>query len=381
MVFKQLSIHDSFIQQLQNQQITVPTEVQKKVIPLLLSGRDVIVQSQTGTGKTLAFVLPLLQQVDVESRHLQAVIVVPTRELAMQIRQDIEALIGQDDGHRVLALIGGAAMKRQVERLRQRPHIVVATPGRLAELIKARKVSMHYVRSIVVDEVDQVFELNMQEELAFIISRTMRDRQLGFFSATVPERIVATAKQWMQNPEIVAVNEEQRAANTLEHLYLICEQRDKIDDLRRLIRMADPPAAIVFVTGTSLITEIQSKLTYHQLAVDALYGEADKRERAAVMERFRSGECQVLIATDLAARGLDLPHITHVINFDVPLNSDQYVHRAGRTGRAGKEGTVITLCTEREEHIVSRLCRELQINIVQHRMARGQLINMASRRK
>lgn len=374
MSFEALGVQQHYIKKLAKSGIKEPTAVQKEAIPLIAKGKDVIAESQTGTGKTFAYLLPVLQKLDVSSKHVQAVILVPTRELGMQIQREIERLI-EGTELRTLALIGGAALKRQVERLRQRPHIVVGTPGRIIELIKIRKFTMHHVRTIIVDEVDHLFELGASHEVEAVLKAALRDRQIAFFSATISEEIVNVGKRWMNDPVTVHINRSQQTAETIAHYYFVCEERDKIDQLRRVIRQFNPKAAICFVTGTQDIKEVVEKLTFHQIKTKALYGEAGKMERANVLNGFRAGAFQVLVATDVAARGLDIEDVSHVINYNLPIDADHYVHRVGRTGRAGQSGTAISIVTAKEVAILERMAKRLNVPLAAKRLYRGEVLD------
>ncbi|NOU96270.1 DEAD/DEAH box helicase [Paenibacillus sp. LMG 31456] len=370
--FSALNIDEVYVSKLQDLNITTPSTIQAESIPVILQGKDVVAQSQTGSGKTLAYALPLLHKIDKSSKELQTVVLVPTRELGIQIIQTIE-LLTEGSGIRVQSLIGGAAISRQIDRLKLRPHLVVGTPGRVLELLKNRKISMHYVKTVVVDEVDQVFELGSMNEAEAIFKGMQRERQMLFFSATMPKPIQVVIERWMQEPVYVQVNPQQRTSETLDHLYFVCQEREKIDMLRRIVRLYNPPAAIVFVNEIDAVAEVVEKLKYSNLSIEALYGDAGKQERAKVMQDFRGGKFQLLLATDIAARGLDFPHVTHVINLDPPIDADHYVHRVGRTGRMGKKGIAISIITPKEQFIINKFSKTLEITIEEKEMAYGKV--------
>jgi superfamily II DNA/RNA helicase len=371
--FDTLHIHPSLLLSLEAMNIHNPTLIQAEAIPLILAGKDVIAQSQTGTGKTLAYLLPALQKMDPSLKHLQVMVLVPTRELGMQIIHEIEKLTQQSS---IIAqsLIGGASVSRQIEKLRLHPQIVVGTPGRILELIKVKKLSMHHVQTIVVDEVDQVFDLGSMIEVESILKSAMRDRQILFFSATISDAIHTIAMRWMKEPALVHINPTQLAAETLEHLYFVCEERDKIDTLRRLIRLYNPKSAIVFINETDDAAEVIQKLNYVGLTIEALYGEASKQDRAKAMSGFREGRFPLLLATDVAARGLDLTEVTHVINLDLPVDADHYIHRAGRTGRMGRKGTVISIVARKQQFIIDKYAKTLGVSFVQKDMFEGRVV-------
>lgn len=378
--FAALPLHESLISRLRELGIASPSPIQEKAIPVVLEGKDVLVQSQTGTGKTLAYLLPVLQRLERGSKHLQAIVVVPTRELGMQILHEIE-LFAETTGILGQALIGGASVSRQIDKLRLHPQIVVGTPGRILELIKQRKLKLHEVRTIVVDEADQVFALGAMGETEAIFKSAMRDKQLVFVSATLPQEIRAVTERWMRDPVHVDVQPGQRTAETLEHLYYVCDERDKIDTLRKMVRMYNPKSAIVFINDTDDVAGIVSKLKFAGLSIEALYGESDKQERAVTLKRFRDGKFQLLLATDVAARGLDIKGLTHVINFDQPFEADRYVHRAGRTGRMGKSGTVVTIVTPKERTFFEKLGRKLGIDLRERAMYFGKEVSPEEARR
>ncbi|MCS7458925.1 DEAD/DEAH box helicase [Paenibacillus doosanensis] len=377
--FATLHIDDIYVRKLQALNITTPSPIQAEAIPVILEGKDVVAQSQTGSGKTLAYTLPLLHKIDKTSKDVQGIVLVPTRELGVQIVSTLEQLT-EGSGIRVQSLIGGAAISRQIDRLKLRPQIVVGTPGRVLELLKLRKLTMHHVQVAVVDEVDQVFELGSMHEVEAIFKGMLRERQLLFFSATLPPQVQAVIDRWMREPAFVQVNPEQRTSQTLEHQYFVCEERDKIDTLRRIVRLYNPPAAIVFINETDDVAEVVSKLQFAGLSIEALYGDAGKQDRAKVMQAFRSGKFQLLLATDIAARGLDIPHVTHVINLDPPIDADHYVHRVGRTGRMGKKGTAVSIITHKERFIINKFAKTLGIDIEEKEMAYGKVIDPGQRR-
>jgi ATP-dependent RNA helicase DeaD len=372
--FASLNISDSYVRALNAQNITEPTPIQQEAIPPIAEGNDVIAQSQTGTGKTLVYLLPIMQKLDAQSKELQALVLVPTRELGMQILREIEAL-GAAHGIRGQALIGGAAVQRQVEKLRLHPHIVVGTPGRIVELIKLRKLKMHQVKTIVVDEVDQVFDLGSMNEVEDIFKSALRDCQIVLLSATIPAAINEVAERWLKNPTRVAIEPGQRTAESIEHMYFISEERDKIDVLRRLVRLLRPTSAIVFINETNDMGELSAKLKYVGFSIEALYGDMDKQARSVVLNGFRSGKFQLLLATDVAARGLDIKGLSHVINYDPPVDADHYVHRVGRTGRMGAKGTAVSIITPKEKFIIEKFSKQLGISIVHKAMLEGRLVN------
>jgi superfamily II DNA/RNA helicase len=369
--FEQLQIEERLRSKLMERGIRVPTGVQAEAIPLLLQGRDVTAQSQPGTGKTLAYLLPIMQRLDPASRELQALILAPTHELAMQIAGEAVWL---GDGLRIAAMIGGASIRRQAEKLKEHPQLIVGTPGRVAELIRLRKLKMHRVRTIVVDEADQMLALGSGDDLRMILNSALRDRQLAFFSATLSPEAERLAREWMNDPAAVRIHPEQRTAKTVEHVYFVGDKRDRFELVKKLLRAYRPQSAILFVHDTDEIGGLEARLKYGGCSVVSLYGDTTKQDRANAMARFREGRVQLLIATDVAARGLDLPDVSLVIHYDPPTSPEQYVHRSGRTGRAGRGGVSALLLTARERKIAADLARKLGVPFEHKALREGRVI-------
>ncbi|TYP69811.1 DEAD/DEAH box helicase [Paenibacillus methanolicus] len=371
-IWETMGIKAELAAKLRDNGIDQPTPVQSAAIPELLAGQDVTARSQTGTGKTLAFILPALQRIEADSDALQAMVLAPTQELAMQIYRVAE-LYGEELSIRVQQLIGGASMQRQVEKLRQKPHLVVGTPGRIHELVQAGKLKLHQIKLLVIDEADQVFDLGSTKEVDTLLTRMDRQRQLAFFSATRPQTMEAFEGKWMREPKTIDVTTDQKLPQQMEHYYLVCDKRDKADTARRLIRMLNPRSALLFINDTDEIANYEAKFSYEGFAVETLYGDADKQRRAATLGRFRDGRCQVLIATDVAARGLDIAGLPLVVQLDPATDAEHYVHRAGRTGRMGREGTVVTIITPQQRFIMSKFAKQLGIVLQEKQMYRGRL--------
>lgn len=370
--FIQLGVTEDLNTRLGEFGITTPSPVQAEAIPRILEGSDVLATSQTGTGKTLAYLLPVLQKIDPSAKSMQKLILAPTQELAMQIVRESERY-GETRGISVLGLIGGAAIKRQLEKLKLHPQLVIGTPGRVRELIEIKKLKMHEVSTIVIDEVDQVFNLGGATDVERILKSAKRDRQLVFMSATVSPETAELVKREMDRPVEIGIDPELRTPSALEHYYFISEDREQIDMLRRIIRHYNPERAIVFVNQTEDLGEVEAKLNYLGITAAALYGDADKMTRSRVLNAFREGKTQILVASDVAARGLDIEGLGMVINYDPPISSEHYTHRAGRTGRMGKSGMVISLVTDRQTFIMRKFNRELGISIEERALYGGKV--------
>jgi superfamily II DNA/RNA helicase len=351
-----------------------PTQIQERAVPLILEGKDIIAESPTGSGKTLAYLIPILNKIDADKKALQAVILAPSQELVMQIYRVIQEWTKKSD-IRSDAIIGGANIKRQLENLKKHPHIIVASTGRLIELIKLKKVKMHEVKTIVVDEFDMLIAQEHMNQIQSIIKTTLRDRQLVFFSATLSEKTQEIGQELMKEPEILVINKEETISSNTEHCYIVCEKRDKIDFIRKIVRASPKNKALAFINDVEQLTMIGQRLKYHHMELGILTGESSKRERKEALINFRKGKFPLLIATDVAARGLDIEGLTHVINWDLPRNPKQYIHRAGRTGRMGASGTVVSIVTKNEENILKRMTKTVDISIEKKKLIRGQMVD------
>lgn len=348
-----------------------PTAIQKEAVPLILEGKDIIAESPTGTGKTIAYLLPLLQRINLEKKNIQAVIIAPSRELVMQIFQEIQKWT---KGSKIVSvsLIGDVNIKKQVENLKKNPQIIVGTTGRLLELIKLKKLKMHEVKTIVVDEFDMLVAQEQIDHVKNIIKTTLRERQLLIFSATLSNKTEKIALEFMQEPKLVRIHKEQEHLN-VEHIYFLTEHRNKIEMLQRIVRTGKIKA-LVFIKELNRVPELEAKLSYNKIPVAILSGDLTKIERQKALKQFRAGTISLLLATDVAARGLDIEGLTHVIHFDFPSETDQYIHRSGRTGRMGAKGTVISLVTKQEESLLKKISRDLGITIKKKEMYKGKIV-------
>jgi superfamily II DNA/RNA helicase len=371
--FTELQLAPELITALEKQQISQPTPIQSAALPVLLAGRDAYLHAETGTGKTLAYLLPIFTRLDTAQAATQAVIVAPTHELALQIHRQCCDL-AQNAGWpvRSLLLIGGTSSERQIDKLKKKPHLVVGSPGRIAELIGKGKLKAQHVRSIVIDEADRLMSDESAVPIRAIIQAAPRTRHLIFASATLERDSMAIVKEW--SPELQMLQAGAAPVNeNIEHLYLVCEERDKPDEMRKLWHALTPERAIVFVHRNDVAERIALKLAHHKIPAADLNAAMYKEDRKLAMAGFRKGTIRVLIASDIAARGLDIKGVTHVFNFDVPTLSQAYLHRVGRTGRAGAKGVAITLMTETEARLVRRYEEELGIEMQQVRVREGQL--------
>ena len=376
--FSTLGIKQELLAALARQSIAEPTPVQIAAIPVLLQKANAYVQAETGTGKTLAYLLPLYTMVDSKLDNIQAIVVAPTHELAIQIqRQCTELAQGSGLPVRVMLLIGGTQASRQLEKLKKKPHIVVGSPGRIRELVDTRKLKVHKVQSIVVDEADRLLASESLEDLQVIIKATPGDRNLIFVSATEHPEVTAIVESL--SPGMQRIKTAQMPVNQhISHRYIICEERDRADVVRKLIHALKIPRAIIFVHKNQEADLITRKLEHHKLNVVDIYGALKKEDRKLAMDQVRSGKVDVLIASDVAARGLDIKGLTHVINYDTPTSSSAYLHRAGRTGRAGETGMTISLISEQYLFLIDRFQKDLGISLTEVYLREGALHERAA---
>lgn len=350
-----------------------PTAIQVKAIPLILEGKDVVAESPTGTGKTLAYVLPLLNKINVSRKAAQVVILAPSRELVMQIFDEVKKWSEGTDITSA-SFIGGANIKRQLDKLKKSPHVIVGTPGRIFELIKLKKLKMHEVKTIVLDEGDQLLISEHKKTIQDIVKSTLNERQVVLFSATLNESTESKARDLMKkNPEIIKVGKEEVPVGQVDHVYVVCEQREKAVMLERLVKNI-PMKALGFVKDIGNLNVLGEKLEYKGVDVHLLHSDTKKEEREVALKSLRTEKQGLLLATDVAARGLDIAELSHVIHYDLPTTSSQYVHRSGRTGRQGASGTVVSIVTEREERELKKLGKELNISLKKNELYRGTLI-------
>jgi len=352
--FSMFDLHPQVLQAVTDLGYEVPTPIQERAIPALLAGRDVLGQAQTGTGKTAAFALPLLHNLDTSARGVQGLVVTPTRELALQVSKAIYEY-GRLRGVRVLAVYGGQSYDRQISRLERGVDIVVGTPGRMLDLINRGVLNLSTVRYLVLDEADEMLSMGFVEDIEAILRETPSERQTALFSATLPEPIRQLAERYMHNPEAIAVNPERvTVAETEQRHYLVYEE-DKLAALMRLLEVETVTGALIFTRTKVKAAEVADALVARGIQAEALHGDLTQAARETVLNRFRQGRLTFLVATDVAARGLDIEGISHVINFDLPFDAEAYVHRIGRTGRAGRTGVAISLLTPREKQGLRRI--------------------------
>lgn len=345
--FNDFSLKGSILRSIQEMGFEEPTPIQAEAVPIVLEGRDLIGLAQTGTGKTAAFGLPMLNNFDPHSENIQGLILCPTRELAIQVADELGKL-GKYTQNKILPIYGGQDIGRQIRALKQRPSIIVGTPGRVIDHINRRTLKLDELKIAVLDEADEMLDMGFLEDIEMILSKTPAEKQTLLFSATMPKPIEKLADKFLTNPHRISVVSKQTTAPQIAQYYIEINEHQKFDSLCRLLDIEGSTSAIIFGRTKRRVDQLSEALTKRGYFAEGLHGDLSQAQRDTVMRKFRNNQIEILVATDVAARGLDVTGVTHVFNFDMPQNSDSYVHRIGRTGRAGNIGKAYTFVTYRE---------------------------------
>ncbi|MGB4847366.1 MAG: DEAD/DEAH box helicase, partial [Saprospiraceae bacterium] len=358
--FQEMGLKKEILDAIGEMGFETPTSIQEKAIPVILtSAKDIIGRAQTGTGKTGAFGLPILQKLNLKSEHVQAIILCPTRELCIQITKEIQNFAKHLLNVRVIPVYGGTSMETQVYALKQKAQIVVGTPGRTLDLINRKKLKLEEIQWVVLDEADEMLSMGFKDDMDAILATTPKEKQTLLFSATMPHEIMRIVKTYMKDPIEIAAEQIQTGADNVTHHYYEVQARDRYVALKRIIDMQPEIYAIVFCRTRAETKEIAEKLSAEGYNSDALHGDLSQQQREYTLGRFRTKTLQLLIATDVAARGLDVSDLTHVINYNLPDDPDTYIHRSGRTGRAHRKGISITIINSRENNRIKDLERRV----------------------
>ncbi len=381
--FEKLGLSPVLSTALAKQGIDTPTEIQKHMIPYILSGKDVIGRSETGSGKTLAYLLPIFASLDMGIRGAQAIILTPTHELAAQVFHQAE-LLEENSGQKIgcMLVIGSAGAQRQLEKLKEKPRILIGSTGRILDFIQRKKIPAHLVKTIILDEGDRLLEDGNFEDVAGVIKSTLKERQIILLSASVDEETRARSKKIMKEDALfIEAKTGSLVPQGIAHYYILTTQREKFLQLRKILAGEKPGRAIVFLNNPENIEVTVDKLCFHGIKAAGIYGKADKLDRKNALEDFRQGRVNVLVASDIGARGLDIEGVTHIINMDVPEEPSHYLHRAGRCGRKGEEGTAITLVTPYERRWVHKYEKVWGLRFVQKEMSFGKLVDSTKTKK
>ena len=360
--FASLGLSIGIQKMLSTKGIEKPTAIQKNVIPTLLGGKDVIAKAQTGTGKTFAYVLPILEKSKANTKEIQSLIITPTRELAIQVTSEIRKLTAKNKGFSVLSVYGGKSHEEEIKELEQNVNIIVGTPGRLLDHVKRGNLDLSHLRFLVIDEADQLLQIGFLNKVEEILRKTPAQRQTMLFSATIPAEIKKMGRKYMNSPQYIEVTEGEKATSINQYAIFTVD-RAKQDTVIQLIEAFQPKKSIVFCRTKRRVTKLYQVLRSKGYNVSELHGDIPQEKREAIMEQFRAGDVPMLVATDVASRGLDIEGVTHVFNYDMPLNAETYIHRIGRTGRAGETGLAYTLYSSEERSLLDDIETELNSRI------------------
>lgn len=347
MKFSELGLSEGIVKTLTEIGYEQPTPIQEETIKLALEGRDVLGQAQTGTGKTAAFGLPTIEKINAENPAIQALVIAPTRELAVQGQEELFRF-GKSKGLKVRTVFGGSSIEKQIKGLKAGAHIVVGTPGRLVDLIKRKAIKLDQLETLILDEADEMLNMGFLEDIHFIIEKTPENRQTLLFSATMPADIKKIGVKFMKNPEHIKIAAKEMTADRIDQYFVKTKEFEKFDVLTRLLDVERPQLAIVFGRTKRRVDELIRGLKLRGYRAEGMHGDLDQNKRLAVLRDFKAGHIDVLVATDVAARGLDVSGVTHVYNYDITQDQESYVHRIGRTGRAGKSGRSVTFVSYNE---------------------------------
>lgn len=375
--FSDFAISKEIEHALLNMGFEEPTPIQAQAIPIAISGKDVIGQAQTGTGKTTAFGVPLLEKVSLDE-GIQGLVLCPTRELAVQVAEELNR-IGQEKGIRTLPIYGGQDIGRQIRALKNRPQVIAATPGRLIDHIERRTIRLGSIKMVVLDEADEMLNMGFIEDIEKILAQIPEERQTMLFSATMPKRIQVLAGKFMDDPEFVQIKAKEMTVKNIEQHYIEVQEKQKFDVLCSLLDIQTPDLAIVFGRTKKRVDEVVDGLIKRGYSAEGIHGDIPQAKRDQVIRRFKEQSIDIMVATDVAARGLDISGVSHVYNFDIPQDPESYVHRVGRTGRAGNKGLAVTFVTPREidhlriiEHVTKKKMAKIPIPTIEDVMIGNQ---------
>jgi len=373
--FNELGLPDSLLRAIETLGYKEPTPIQLQAIPALLSGSDVLGQAQTGTGKTAAFALPLLANINIKHRETQVLVLVPTRELALQVAEAFSGFAQNFPGINILPIYGGQGYSTQLSVLRKGAHIVIGTPGRVMDHMRSQALKLDNLKTLILDEADEMLKMGFAEDVEWILEQTPTTRQIGLFSATMPMAIKSIADKYLKNPQKLTVKNNANTAANIRQCYWLVSNMNKLDALSRILETEESDAVIVFVRTKRATEELAEQLVARGFNAVAINGDVVQKQRERVIEQLKSGRIKILIATDVAARGIDVDRVTHVINYEPPSNSESYVHRIGRTGRAGRKGTAIIFIAPKDKYILRNIERATKQEIELMEPASAKTIN------
>ena len=376
--FDKLGLNEKLVKGLEKKNIKVPTKVQTLTIEKILDNKDLLVNSETGSGKTLSYLLPMFEKIDITKRETQVLVLAPTHELVMQIVKESK-ILAENSGIEItsFAIIGEVNIQKQIKNIKYiKPHIVVGTPGRVLDIIQQKKLRVHDVKTIVLDEVDSLISSKGEDIVEKIIKTTLRDRQLLGFTASIDKKSESFCDYIMKDMEIIRATDESTINPNIDHMYIYGERREKFTILRKALSSAKPKRAIVFVNDENSIEVINEKLNYHKYKSVCISGKMSKEDRKNAIMAFRSGKSPILVSSDLSARGLDIPDVSHIFNLDFPGSKNEYLHRCGRSGRGNKKGHAISIVTNQNLGTIRDYRRQFKINMRPVELKEGKFVDV-----
>ncbi|QEK12778.1 DEAD/DEAH box helicase [Crassaminicella thermophila] len=372
-LFKDYNFKDFILKNLEKNGIEQPSEIQSETFILTLKGKDVIGKARTGTGKTLAYLLPMIEKIDLSKKELQMLILAPSRELSLQIKREAERIIEGTEIH-MEAIVEGMKLERQLEKLKKKPHIIVATPGRLVHIMSLKKIKLHNVKIIALDEVDQILEQGLQDKIFAVVKSTLKDRQLLSFSATMSDEARKILNQLMNDPVFVNLDHIKPIPSKIKHEYIVSKGPKKTETLVELLNVIKPKKSLIFINKNQNVDRFVRELKSLGFSVGGIQTRTKNQERQHLLTSFNKGKLKILVTTDLFTRGMDFQEVSHIFNMDLPLNKIDYLHRAGRTGRMNKEGVVMSIVRDREKFILYKMMKYLNIEVTPMHIMHGKLI-------
>lgn len=353
--FEELNLSDKTKKALQDAGYVVATPIQASAIPFIIEGKDLIGQSKTGTGKTASYSLPMIEKIDVTSKKVQAIVLCPTRELAVQVTEELRKFLKYHEGIKTLAIYGGQSIETQIKMLKKGVQIIIGTPGRVMDHMRRKTLKLDNVKMVVLDEADEMLNMGFEEDIETILNDVPKERQTVLFSATMNKRILEITKKYLTNPKNIKIKAKELTVNEIEQTCIQMKEAMKLEALMRLIQVYNPKKAIVFCNTKKRVDDLIENLKQNNYKAEALHGDIKQAQRERIMKRMKNGEFQILVATDVVARGIDISDLELVINYDVPQEEEYYVHRIGRTGRNGKEGKAFTFVVGKEKSKIASI--------------------------
>ncbi|WP_129600818.1 DEAD/DEAH box helicase [Anaerophilus nitritogenes] len=371
--FSSYTLKDFIVNNLQKNNLVSPTPIQETTLIDTLEGKDLIGKAKTGTGKTLAYLLPMIQKIDTSSKDIQTLVLAPTKELSIQIKNEAQKII-EGTSIRIEAIVEGMKIEKQLDQMKNKPHMIIATPGRFVHLMSIKKIKLHEVKIIALDEVDEILKAGLLDKVQFIMNNTLKDRQILSFSATISKEAKDLLTNKMKNPIIAYLDQDKPIPSTIYHQYMVTKASKKTDALEEILKSIKPSKSLVFINKNENVDRFVKELKSLGFLVGGIQTRTKNQDRQNTLTQFNKGKIKILVTTDLFTRGMDFQKVSHVFNMDLPFNETDYLHRAGRTGRIGQEGTVINIVRDREKFILYKMMKKLNIKVDHIDVMNGKIV-------